>query len=93
MAKTDEERIAELDEQIRQMQARKKAIQQRMAQAERKARTKRLIEIGATVEGVLGREIWHDDLPKLASFLTQQEDRGGYFSKAMGAESREGRED
>ena len=49
-----EERIAELDEKIKQINAQKKAILQREKQAERKARTKRLIQIGAEVEAVCG---------------------------------------
>jgi hypothetical protein len=42
-----------------------------------------LIEIGATVESVLGDKIERDDLPKLKDFLQQQENRGSYFSNAM----------
>ena len=46
-ARPTEERIAELDKKIEQIKAQKKAILQREKQAERKARTKRLIQIGA----------------------------------------------
>lgn len=49
-----EERIAELDKKIEQIKAQKKAILQREKQAERKARNKRLIQIGAEVEAVCG---------------------------------------
>ena len=80
-----EERIAELDKKIEQIKAQKKAILQREKQAERKARTKRLIEIGGAVESVLGHPIEKDDLPKLINFLKQQEERGQFFSKAMGS--------
>ena len=31
----------------------------------------------------LGRDIPHEDLPKLYNFLMQQEERGKYFSRAM----------
>lgn len=48
--KSAEERIAELNKKIKQIQAQKKAILQREKEAERKARTKRLISIGAEVE-------------------------------------------
>lgn len=51
--------------------------------AERKKRTKRLIEVGAAVESVLKQPIEKEDLPKLINFLEQQEERGNYFSKAM----------
>lgn len=53
-ARPTEERIAELDKKIEQIKAQKKAILQREKQAERKARTKRLIQIGAEV-GKCGR--------------------------------------
>lgn len=53
--KSSEERIAELDKRIEQIKAQKKAIIQREKQAERKARTKRLIEICGAAESVLGR--------------------------------------
>lgn len=84
-----EERIAELDKKIEQIKAQKKAILQREKQAERKARTKRLIEIGGAVESVLGQPIEKEDLPKLINFLKQQEERGHYFSKAMQTEPQE----
>ncbi len=79
-----EERIAELQKRQEQLKAKKKALKAKQAQAERKARTKRLIEIGGAVESVLGYPITKDDLPKLIVFLKQQEDRGNFFSKAMG---------
>ena len=40
---------------------------------ERKARTKRLIEIGAVMEHVLGRPIEHGDLPALQEAVEQFE--------------------
>lgn len=63
-----EERIAELDKKIEQIKAQKKAILQREKQAERKARTKRLIQIGAEVEAICG-EI--TDLEAWKRYLTQ----------------------
>ena len=53
-ARSAEERIAELDKKIEQIKAQKKAILKREKQAERKARTKRLIQIGAEVEAICG---------------------------------------
>lgn len=70
----------QLNQQVKQLKARK-------SQEERKARTKRLIEIGASVESVLGRPIEHDELPKLIDFLNTQEQRGHFFSKAMNKQS------
>ena len=48
--------------------------------ADRKARTKRLIEIGGAVESVLGRPFREDDHLRLMNFLKQQEANGGFFS-------------
>lgn len=79
-----EERIAELQKLQEQLKAKEKALKAKQAQAERKARTKRLIEIGGAVENVLGCPIPKEDLPKLIAFLNQQENRGNFFSKAMG---------
>lgn len=67
---------AQIKEQIKQEKAKLRA-------QERKARNHRLIEVGATVESVLGRPIEKEDLPKLQKFLQDQEDRGGWFGKAM----------
>lgn len=78
-----DERIAKLQEKQKQLKAQEKALKAKQSAEERKKRTKRLIEIGATVENVLGRPIEQSDLPKLKDFLEQQEKRGNYFSKAM----------
>lgn len=87
--KTAEEKIAELQAKRQQLLEQEKKIKAQLAADQRKARTKRLIEVGATVEKVLGRPIEKDDLPKLAAFLEGQEIRGNYFSRAMN----EGREE
>lgn len=84
--KTVEERIAELQKRQAQLKAQEKSLKAKQSQAERKARTKRLIEIGGAVESVLGSPIEKENLPKLIDFLKQQEERGQYFSKAMGKE-------
>lgn len=49
-----DERVTEIQQKIDQLEARKKAILAREKEAARKARTKRLIEIGAEVEAALG---------------------------------------
>ena len=46
-----------------------------------------MIEIGASVESVLGRPIEHDEKHKLIDFLKTQEQRGHFFSKAMNKDS------
>lgn len=75
----------ELQQQEQQVKAQYKALASKQAEKEKKARTHRLVQIGGAVEGVLGRPIPKEDLPKLISFLKQQEERGQYFSRAMNA--------
>lgn len=48
--KTDAEKLQELEKKMAQLQAQKKAIEARTKDKERKARTRRLIEIGALSE-------------------------------------------
>ena len=84
--KTTSERIADLEKRQAQMNALKKQLQKKEAAENRKARTKRLIMIGAEVEKILGRPIEEHDLPKLRRFLESQEARGRFFSKAMTSE-------
>ena len=74
MASIDE-RLEKLKKQKEELKAKEKKLLAQKASAERKKRTKRLIEVGAAVE--------KEDLPKLINFLEQQEERGNYFSKAM----------
>lgn len=78
-----DERLEELQRKQEQLKAKERALKAKKVQSERKARTKRLIEIGASVESVLNAPIEKEDLPKLIAFLQQQEERGGFFSKAM----------
>ena len=52
--KTEQEKLEELTQKIEQLQARKTALQKKVKADERKRRTKRLIEIGATVEAYVG---------------------------------------
>ena len=80
---TAEEKLAKLREKQAQLKAQeKKIIAQENAKA-RKARTKRLIEIGAAAESILGRPFQDYDLQKFLNFLKQQETNGNYYSKAM----------
>ena len=60
-----------------------KAAPEKGGAENRKARTKRLILIGAEVEKILGKPVEEKDLPKLKRFLESQESRGHYFTKAM----------
>lgn len=81
--KTDDERLLELQQQIEKLKKKEKLIKARQSEMERKIRTKRLIEVGSTVESVLKRPIEKEDLPKLKMFLEEQEKRGNFFSKAF----------
>ena len=75
-----QKRQAELHEIEKQLKARK-SVEDRKADAHRK------IEVGATVESVLGRPIRHEELNKLFCYLRDQEKRGQYFSRAMNADN------
>lgn len=54
--KTNEEKLQELEKKMAQLQAQKKAIQQKQNKEERAARTGRLIENGAIAEKYLNCE-------------------------------------
>ena len=94
-----EQRIDEKDSEIqkyldkaRQLQEQKKLLEKQKKEADRKARTKRLIEIGASVESVLGRDFRDGDNIRLMNFLKAQERNGKYFTKAMDKELPKGDE-
>lgn len=71
--KSIEERIDDLQKKQAQLKAQEKALKAKKSQAERKARTKRLIEVGAIIEKALEMEF---DTPekreKLLEILTKQ---------------------
>lgn len=71
--KTDEERLRELDEKIKQIEEKKRQVKARLSQKERKARTKRLIEVGAIFERYFGIE-GPEDAEKVASALQKTVD-------------------
>ena len=88
--KSIDERIDDKDSEIqkylekaRQIQEQKRILEKQKKESDRKMRTKRLIEIGASVESVLGREFQEGDNIRLMNFLKAQERNGKYFSKAM----------
>jgi hypothetical protein len=81
--KTTSERLDDLTEKMNKYEAKKKQLEKRLAEEQRKARTKRLIEIGASVESVYGKPIENEKLTNLINFLYDQEKRGNYFSKAL----------
>lgn len=88
--KTLEERINEKNEQLqkalvtaKQYEAQVKQLERRRKEEDRKRRTRRLIEIGGSVESVLGRPFVEGDIIRLMNFLKDQNARGGYFTSAM----------
>ena len=85
-ARSYDERIAELQKKQEQLKAQEKELKKRQSEAERKARTKRLVEMGGIVSHVLGRELTDDDKIKFLKFLEMQERNGKYFSRAMNTE-------
>ena len=77
----------ELLEKAKNYSAQIKQLEQRKRNEENKARTHRLILIGAEAESVLGRPITDEDIPLFRNFLLSQEKRGKYFSKALNADT------
>ena len=63
-----EARIAKLDEQQKQLKAKKRVLRNRLSQQARKARTKRLIEKGALLEKLLDD---HGDVAQTEKELQQ----------------------
>ena len=75
--KTAIEQLESLNKKQEQMKAQEKLLKQRIAEENRKARTKRLIQIGAEVESV------YEKLIRLRKFLQEQEFRGAFLTKAL----------
>ena len=83
MKENAQAKLDKIEEQMKQLKARKKAILARVSQEKRKARTRKLIQLGGVVAKYLNREIDDADIEKLDQFLKSQEERGEYFTKAM----------
>mgnify|MGYP003615522554 CR=1 FL=1 len=83
MKEATQAKLDKIDEQMKQLKARKKAILARVSQEQRKARTRKLIQLGGVVAKYFNREINDADIEKLDQFLKSQEERGEYFMKAM----------
>ena len=82
--KTNEQKLEELEKKMEQLKAQRKAIIAREKAAERKARTKRLIEIGAEVEAALGYSLdTKEMILALGEFLRSQEQRGKFVTHAI----------
>lgn len=75
-----EKRIENLQNKQAQLKAQEKKLIAQKREADRKARTRRLIQIGAEAESVLGRPITSDDLPFFRNFLLEDD---CYFRRYM----------
>ena len=88
--KTLEERIAliaekekKAKEKASQIVEQRKLLERKQQDIDRRQRTKRLIEIGAAAESVLGRPFEEGEVELFMNFLRQQEKNGSYFSRAL----------
>lgn len=76
MSKNPQDRIAEIDEmlakkskQLEQLKAQKRRYEQQIKEKERKERTHRLIELGATIEHIFGRKLTTEDIDLIKKYL------------------------
>lgn len=83
--KSYDEKLEEIRVKQEQLRALERDMKKRHAENERRIRTKRLIELGAIIESVLGRETTEEDKVRLMNFLKKQENNGKYFTNAMNA--------
>lgn len=90
--KSIDERIAALEEREKQLKAQKRKLKAQQSQAERKARTKRLIEVGAIVEKAIDLQLeTKEKREALLQLLTQEKQNrsgetysyGSYFKKEL----------
>lgn len=82
------QRIADAEEEIRQLQVRKQALAQQLRQQERKERTRRLIQIG----GIMAR-LGVDTLEKAQAFQAEVERRPAvrdWLNRTLNQQSRNG---
>lgn len=86
MASIKEQR-EKLQAKIAQLQAREKALAQKDKVRERKARTKRLIEIGAVVESVVGHPIEKEKLENFKLWLSKALEKKAIEKEALSTKS------
>ena len=78
--KKAQDRLLVLEQRKQKILDAEKKERQRISKTERNLRTKRLIEIGATVESALNVEVSAEDLPKLKQILEREEIKNIYSS-------------
>ena len=82
---TDKKRqLDELLKKAKQYEEQLKRLENQKKEEDRKARAHRLIEVGASVESVIGQPIEKEKLPVLIAFLRDIESRDHSLSKALG---------
>ncbi len=82
---TDKKRqLDELMKKARQYEEQLKRLENQKKEEDRKARAHRLIEVGASVESIVGQPIEKEKLPALISFLKDIEERDHSLSVALG---------
>lgn len=81
--KTTEESLAELEKEEKALQAKKKALKAKLSTEKRKQDTKEKIILGAIIKSYLG-DYQEGDEGRLLAFIKAQDERGSFFSKAMG---------
>ena len=82
--KTSEEKLQDLEKRLEQLNNQKKKLLAQQKDKERKARTHRLVEIGAEIESALGYTLDTKEARKaLGDFLRSQEERGKWVTKAI----------
>lgn len=78
------QRMEKLQEERAELENQRKVLQKEIDEKERKARTKRLIEIGAGVESALGYSLDSPEARKaFCDFIKSQEARGKWVTKAI----------
>ena len=76
------DRISDLQKKQDELKNKERELKAKAVIQERKARTKRLIQIGAAVESVIGK-LDPEELKLFVAFLRKQEAYGQYVSKAL----------
>ncbi len=78
-----DDRLAALEAQQKLLQEKIKKVKSQRSVAERKKLTNQKIEMGGIIYKILGRGFVEGDKERLSAFLTAQDNRGGFFTKAM----------
>ncbi|MFB5678810.1 hypothetical protein [Paenibacillus terreus] len=77
--KTPEQKLIEIEEKVKQLKARQQKIKSQVSQQERKARTRRLIQVGAMFEKYFETQTF-DEAEALAKKLKLKMDTEGMGS-------------